>query len=133
MRIMKENGNKAGFTLVEILLVIVIIGVLATIVVANFSGRQKEAMVSATRASISGICTGIDAFELDTGRFPSSLESLLKSDGSPNWKGPYLRLQSVPADPWGTAFQFTAKDSKIYEVRSAGPDKQMGTEDDLTN
>jgi general secretion pathway protein G len=123
---------RAGFTLIEVLLVVAILGILATVVVVNFAGKQKGSMIKAARASIANLCTAIDKYELDTGKFPQGFQSLLKTDGAPNWKGPYIK-GGLPVDPWGVQFQYTPKGENGYEVRSAGPDTQMNTEDDITS
>jgi general secretion pathway protein G len=117
---------------VEVLLVVAILGILATIVVVNVAGRGDDARIKATRASIEGIKSALNIYEMDTGRYPSSLDSLINNDGAPNWKGPYLQSRTVPADQWGTPFGFTVQE-KGFEIRSAGPDKQLGSGDDLTN
>jgi general secretion pathway protein G len=128
----QQDRRRAGFTLVEVLLVVVILGILAGVVVVSVGGKQKNAMIKATRASISAICTAIDLYEVDTGKYPSSLQSLITGSGEPNWNGPYVR-GGLPADAWGTGFGYSLKGEQNYEVRSAGPDKQLNTEDDLTS
>lgn len=128
----KISRNKTGFTLVEVLLVVVILGILAAVVVGNFANRQKGAMIRATRASIAAICTQIDLYEVDTGRYPPSLESLIQNDGAPNWDGPYIK-GGMPVDAWGTPFQYQLRGDRDYVVSSAGPDLQHGTADDITS
>ena len=124
-------SSQSGFTLIEVLLVVAILGILAGVVVVNFSGKGKGARIKATRTSISAICTAIDMYEVDTGRFPSSLDGLVKSDNSANWSGPYLR-GGVPADSWGTPFSYTTE-ANGYKVISGGPDLSVGSDDDITS
>jgi general secretion pathway protein G len=119
-----------GFTLIELLLVVAILGILAAVAVVNFGGKQTAAMINATRTSIAAICTAVDMYEIDTGRYPAGLNGLLQSSGEPNWNGPYLK-GGLPADAWATALQFSSTSTRTYEIRSAGPDKQMGNEDDI--
>ena len=127
-----DREMKQGFTLVELLLVVAILGILATVVVVNFTGKQVDAMIKATRGSIANVGTAVDMYEVDTGKLPSSLANLVSSSGEPNWNGPYLR-GGIPADAWGTPFSYSSQNAKSYEIRSAGPDAQTGNEDDITS
>ena len=112
--------TREGFTLIEVLLVVAILGILATIVVVNFGGKQEKAMIRACRTSIAAICTAVDMYEVDTGRYPSGLQQLIQSSGEPNWSGPYIKSGGVPVDPWGQEFQYTVSDNS-YKVTSPGP------------
>lgn len=124
---------RGGFTLIEVLLVVAILGILAGIVAVNFGGKQKGAMIKAARASIANVCTAVDMYEVDMGQYPSSLQDLISNpQRGDNWNGPYLK-GDVPADPWGTAFNFRTEGDTRYKVISAGPDTQFGTEDDITS
>ena len=127
-----------GFTLIEILLVIVIIGVLAGMVVTNLSGRSQEAKIARAQADIRGqLSLALDLFEQDTGRYPSSSEGLAVLMNDPgtsnNWKGPYLKGTLKP-DPWGNeySYAFDGDESRRYQLKSAGPDGQIGNDDDIT-
>ena len=123
--------GRGGFTLIEVLLVVTILGILAAIVVAKYAGRGEDARIAATRASIAVIAGAIDVYEVDTGRYPPSLQSLVSDDGAPNWHGEYIR-NGLPVDAWGTAFQY-ALVGKSFKITSAGPDKNFGSADDITN
>jgi general secretion pathway protein G len=127
-----DHMHKSGFTLIEVLLVVAILGILAGVVVVNMSGRQESAMIKATRTSISAISTAIDIYEVDTGRFPSSLNGLVSSDGAPNWSGPYLR-GGMPKDSWGVDFKYSKAGSASFKVSSGGPDMSHGGGDDITS
>lgn len=125
----------AGFTLIEVLLVVAILGILAAVVVGNFGQHGDNARIKATRASIAAISTQIDVYQLDMGIYPSSLDDLLDapSGGSSNWNGPYLRGgKNVLVDAWGTPFKYT-KDDKGYKITSAAKDTQMDSDDDITS
>lgn len=124
----------SGFTLVEMLMVVVIIGILSGVVVAKFSNRGEQTRVAATRASIAAIGSAIEVYQLDTGRFPSSLDNLLTDSGEPNWSGPYLRGDKAAiVDSWGTPFSYKASTGNDYKIISAGPDLQLGSSDDVTS
>jgi general secretion pathway protein G len=130
---MNRRRKKAGgFTLIELLLVVAILSILATVVVVNLSGRREEAMISAARTEISTIGTALDLYEVDTGKYPSSLDALVDDDGSPNWNGPYIKQGRLPVDPWGNQYSYKKKE-RGYEIVCAGPDGNFGTDDDLTN
>lgn len=129
------NG-RTGFTLVELLLVIVIIGVLAGMVVTNLSGRSQQARIARARSDIRGqLSLALDMFEQDTGRLPTTsegLDVLVGDPGIPGWRGPYVKGGLKP-DPWGTAYAYTLNDAnqRHYTLKSAGPDRQLGTSDDI--
>ena len=127
-RVRGARGSASGFTLIEVLLVVAILGILATVVVVNFGGQSEKAKKSATKASIAAICTAIQSYEVQLGKYPTSLRDLtVDSDAM---RAP---LDRVPTDSWGAEFQYTDKGHGRFEVRSAGPDGQFGSEDDLTN
>ncbi|MDA0322591.1 MAG: type II secretion system major pseudopilin GspG [Verrucomicrobia bacterium] len=122
----------AGFTLIEVLLVVVIIGILIGVAAPKLSGRVKQAQVQGTRQSIRNVSLALDTFEVDIGHYPSSIQNLLTSSGENNWNGPYLKDGRTPQDAWGVDLQY-ALEGDAYKLRSAGPDGQMGSGDDITN
>lgn len=127
-----DQDSRRGFTLVEILLVVAILGILAGVAVVGLKGRTNKANIAATRTSISAVQTAIDVYETDNGVYPSGMQALLTKGSENNWNGPYIRDARMPKDAWGSEFQYTFRDGN-YELRSAGPDAQMGTADDITN
>lgn len=118
-----------GFTLVELLLVITILGILAAMVVPQFSGQGESARIATTRSSISGIGTALQTYEVEIGHFPDSLDDLTVATKT---RGALLKKDNL-ADAWGNQFLYTKKQNFEYEIRSAGPDGQMNTDDDITN
>jgi len=121
-----------GFTLIEILIVVVIIGLLASLVgPALFkkvgSSRQKTAM-----AQISMLETALKTYRLDTGRYPTTEEGLkalvVKPEGLKSWDGPYLE-KDLPMDPWGNPYLYKCPGEKTeYEIASYGGDGKPGGE-----
>lgn len=116
----------SGFTLIEMMLVVIIIGILASMVVPSFVGRAREARIKAAEGDISNLGTALELFELEQGAFPSSLGELLTSDKK------YLRQTQVPVDPWGNAYTYSNMGDS-YTLSSAGPDGVAGTGDDITS
>jgi len=127
-----EKSHKAGFTLIEVLLVVVIIGILAAVVLPRMTGRGKEAQIAAAKASIENLSLALDMYEVDNGAYPSSLQSLITKGSELNWKGPYLKKGEIPIDPWGKEFTYSLKDNG-YEIKSYGPNGADGGGDDITN
>src|SRR5580698_3866580 len=97
------SGTRQGFTLIEMLLVLLIIGVLAAIIVPKLAGRGEQARVAAVKAQLANFETALDAFEVDNGYYPkgkNGLEELVQQPkDAPNWHGPYLKQESIPNDP----------------------------------
>lgn len=132
---LRGSGQKSkGFTFVEILLVVVIIGILASMVLPRFVGRSEQARQAAASADINAsIATAMDMFELDNGQYPDKLEDLVTKPGyANNWNGPYLKKK--PIDPWGRDYFYKpTADKKDYELISYGKDGVAGGGDDISN
>ena len=122
------NQQRRGFTLVELLLVLVILGVLAAIVIPKFSGRTEQAKMQAAITQISTFRTALDAFEVDNGYYPkgrSGLQDLIvQPRDAQNWRGPYMQTDRVPLDPWGGEYIYECPgkhNPTSYDIYSAGP------------
>ncbi len=112
----------AGFTLIEILLVVVIIGILAAIAVPRLGGRVGQAQIAAARAGCGAIGTAIDLYETDNGKLPESLQNLITKGSEPNWNGPYVRKAESLKDPWGNGFPIHQERQQLRGgVGGAGP------------
>ena len=125
---------RAGFTLIELLLVLVILAVLAAVVVPKFTSRGKQARETAASTDISNLETALDAFQVDTGRFPTSdegLGALLTQPGNvKTWHGPYIKKQ--PIDPWSNAYVYRypgTHNPNSYDLFSMGEDGREGNDD----
>jgi len=125
------RSGRSGFTLIEVLLVVVIIGILAAVVVPKLGGRSKEAQVSACKGSVANICLALDVYEVDNGGYPPSLQNLVTKGNETNWRGPYLK-KGLPLDPWQHEFIYTVSEDG-YVLKSYGPNGTDGGGDDITN
>jgi general secretion pathway protein G len=119
----------AGFTLIEILVVMAIIGMLAVMVAPNIFNQQAGAQRDAALSQISALEVALDTYRLDVGEYPDSLEGLVENDsGRAAWNGPYLRRE-VPLDPWGNEYVYDS-DGRGFTLVSYGPDGERGGEGD---
>ena len=132
--------SQGGFTLIELMVVIVIIGILAAYIAPKLIGRTEDAKIYGAKAQIRGLETGLKLFRLDSGFYPSTeqgLEALVSSPSSgripENYqKGGYLESSRVPDDPWGNPYIYESPGSHgfDYEVVSLGADGLPGGEDE---
>ncbi len=135
-----QGSPRGGFTLVELLLVLVILGTLAAIVVPKFAGRTEQARVASAKSQIANFGVALDAFEVDMGYYPKGkdgLQDLVQTprDAGANWHGPYMK-EGIPADPWGNPYVYECPGKHSlsgYDISSAGPDGRMGNEDDINS
>ena len=129
---MRRRQRRPAFTLVEIMIVVIIIGVLAAIVIPQLAGRTEQARVSAAKAQIQIFCDATDLFHADNGFYPSNtqgLEALVtKPSNAQTWhQGGYLRASKVPLDPWKHEYVYRYPGiNGIYDVICYGADGRPG-------
>lgn len=126
-KLMKKREK--GFTLVELLLVLVILALIGTVVLPSIIGQAEGAKVKAASSQISRLSMSVEAFYLDTGVTPDSLNDLINEpSGVTGWNGPYVK-NSLLKDPWGKEYQFRSPgDHGEFDIFSYGADGQSGGE-----
>lgn len=126
-KLMKKREK--GFTLVELLLVLVILALIGTVVLPSIIGQAEGAKVKAAASQISRLSMSVEAFYLDTGVTPDSLGDLVNEPaGITGWNGPYVK-SSLLKDPWGKEYQFRSPgDHGEFDIYSYGADGQSGGE-----
>ena len=122
-----------GFTLLEMLVVLVIIGLVAGLVGPQLLGRVDSSKVTAAEAQIKMLKAALDVVRLDFGRYPTKEEGLgflvtepSRSSDKALWQGPYIDEQSIPIDPWGTPYQYQPKSAREVILFSFGADGKAG-------
>jgi len=130
---MRSRTGQSGFTLIEMMVVMVIIGLLMALVGPNLIKQEEKSKVKATRAQIEMLGTSLDTFRLDVGRYPTSQEGLAalrqRPFGVDRWDGPYLK-KDVPRDPWNRAYYYRGpgEGGRPYDLLSYGADGGPGGE-----
>jgi general secretion pathway protein G len=127
---MQQRTKEAGFTLLELLVVIVIIGLLAGYVAPRYFSQVGKSEVQVARAQIDSLEKALDQYRLDTRHYPSAEQGLdalvTKPEGEASWSGPYLK-KAVPADPWGRAYVYRVPGAKgEFDLFSLGKDGKPG-------
>ncbi len=130
----RKTENEAGFTLVELLVVLVILALLAALVGPRVVGYMSTSKVKTARVQIAAYQTALELYHLDLGRYPQTAEGLAALAAAPagvsGWAGPYLD-KAVATDPWGTPYDYAASpDAGTFKLRSFGADGQEGGEGD---
>lgn len=128
----RKDQRQAGFTLIELMIVLFILGLLAALVAPRLMGRVGKAKQKAAQAQIQMLSTALDLFHLDVGRYPSEEEGLKvlvqKPDNLPQWSGPYLE-KGVPKDPWGREYIYKFPgEHGAYDLSTLGADGAPGGE-----
>ena len=136
MKKRKIRKNRKGFTMVELMAMLIIIGLLATLVVTKVASQIDKARVTTTKANLKSLHERVTQFKLDTGRFPTEEEGLNELIEQPsdveNWEpGGYLETTEIPTDAWGNEFiyELYPESGKPFVIISSGADGEEGGED----
>ena len=127
-RIARE-ALRQGFTLIEILVVVAIIGMLGAVAVPAYMNYLADARVATTRSLIANVDVAVKSYNMKHGKYPESLEVLQEpqEDGGDPW------LEGEAVDPWGNELKYEKQGKQRPKITSFGPDGEEGTEDDITN
>ncbi len=133
----RKRSRRHGFTLIEVMLVLLILVILASLGVVTYSNIQKKALRNAARAQIGPIEHAVEQYQLEVRNYPQDLQSLIEPPADlPNpdrWQGPYL-AKGLPLDPWDNEYRYELDaEAGTYKIWSAGPDRVDNTDDDITN
>ncbi len=124
----RSSARQRGFTIIELLIVMAILGMLAVMVAPNLFNQADGARRDAALSQISAIASALDTYRLDVGQYPDELQGLMENTANrASWNGPYLN-NDVPRDPWGFEFQYSV-DGNTYTLMSYGADGRPGGED----
>lgn len=133
---MSQKTERAGFTLLELVVVIIVLGLLVGLVGPQIFGRLGEAKSTTAKTQIEMIGVALDNYRLDNGTYPTTSQGLealrSKPSGAANWRGPYLR-KAVPLDPWKRAYIYRSPGKNSpdsYDLLSYGRDGQPGGSDE---
>jgi general secretion pathway protein G len=128
--IRSDSHPEDGFTLTELLVVLVIIALLMALIAPNFIGRVGGARSQSAEVQMENLAGALEIYSLDVGRYPSTdvgLDGLVTPpDGVTGWTGPYLRRGGVPDDPWGRPYLYTSLSADHFALQSFGRDGEPG-------
>ena len=134
----RRKHAKAGFTLVEVLIVLAIISLIVGLVGPRVLGYLGNSRVKSTHVQIESFKSALELYFLDAGRYPTTAEGLkalvTAPSSAPGWAGPYLRGTNVPADPWSNPYRYASPGQHgAYDIISLGADSREGGTDDAAD
>jgi len=120
--------RRHSFTLIEIMIVVMIIGMLAALVGPNIVGNLDKSRVKSTKAQLVSVKNAVQQYYMDMSTYPTRLDELITNPGNEKWDGPYLEAKSIPKDGWGNDFQYSVpgQDNMPFDIISYGGDKSSG-------
>ncbi|MDD3695657.1 MAG: type II secretion system major pseudopilin GspG [Lentisphaeria bacterium] len=125
--VFSRPSRRRHFTLIEIMIVVVIIGMLAALVGPNIIGNLDKAKVKNTKAQLVNLKSAVQQFYFDMSAYPNRLEDLITNPGDDKWDGPYIESKTVPKDNWDNEFQYNCPgDGQPFDIISLGADKAGG-------
>jgi general secretion pathway protein G len=130
-----RNRTNNGFTLLELMVVLLILALIATIAAPQVTKHLRKAKLETAKIQVDALSAAVDSFNIDNGRFPTNDEALKalveKPAGLPSWDGPYIKKKESLVDPWGEPYRYRSPgSSREYDVYSLGSDRKEGGEGD---
>lgn len=140
MRAVWRKSRLRGFTLLEMLVVVLIIGLLTGVIAPRLVSQVARSEITTAKAQLSAIDKALTAFRIDVGRYPTTAEGLtalvISPVGESRWQGPYLQ-GAIPVDPWGQAYRYASPSAtsatKNYDLYSLGRDRMPGGDGDAAD
>ena len=133
-----KSFHTRGFTLLELMVVLLILALIASIAAPQVTKHLRKAKIETAKIQVDALGAAVDSFNIDTGRYPTTEESLRvlveKPNGLETWDGPYIKKKESLIDPWGEPYHYRVPGTgKEYDVYSLGSDKKEGGEGDAAD
>ena len=129
----RASKSTAGMTLLEIIIVVALLGTLGVYLITNLTQQADTAKIDQTKLAIGNIRQALQLYRVHMKKYPTTdagLQVLLENPGDKRWRGPYIDNPNKILDPWDAEFEYES-DGRTFKIMSAGPDFDMGTDDDI--